>query len=148
MRVGAVSHRLFDRLHSVLPDCHPSASRRHSMCSPLRPVCPSWCPVLLSHLPDRRFEPDMCRVPKHRPAPSPAPPGACWRTAHPQSTFSPKNGDAADYASLVAPTLTDPGAAKYVRGIGLQYAGIGMINSIKQANPALKTWETVLLTWA
>ena len=28
-------------------------------------------------------------------------------------TFSPKKGDAADYASLVAPALTDPDAAKY-----------------------------------
>ena len=58
------------------------------------------------------------------------------------STFSPKKGDAADYASLVAPTLSDPDAVKYVRGVGLQYAGIGMIDAIKQAHPALKTWET------
>jgi len=59
-----------------------------------------------------------------------------------QSTFSPKRGDADDYTSLVAPTLSDPDAAKYVQGVGLQYAGIGLINAIKQANPSLKTWET------
>merc|ERR1719272_2315025 len=58
------------------------------------------------------------------------------------STFSPKKGDAADYNALIAPTLSDPEAAKYVRGVGLQYAGIGMIDAIKQASPTLKTWET------
>ena len=58
------------------------------------------------------------------------------------ATFSPKKGDAADYTALVAPTLTDPDAVKYVSGVGLQYAGIGMIDAIKQANPSLKTWET------
>ena len=31
---------------------------------------------------------------------------------------------------------------RYIRGVGLQYAGIGMINTIKQAHPTLKTWET------
>ena len=39
------------------------------------------------------------------------------------ATFSPKTGGAADYTSLIAPTLTDPGAVKYVRGVGLQNVG-------------------------
>lgn len=49
-----------------------------------------------------------------------------------------------DYDGYVAPALNDPEALKYLTGVGLQYAGIGMIQAIKKARPGrpLKTWET------
>lgn len=58
------------------------------------------------------------------------------------ATISPPKGDAVDYTNLLAPALSDPGVVKYLSGIGLQYAGIGLFDAIKKANPTLKTWET------
>lgn len=47
-----------------------------------------------------------------------------------------------EFEGYVQPTLADPGALKYLAGVGLQYAGVGMIAQIKAAKPSLKTWET------
>ena len=47
-----------------------------------------------------------------------------------------------DFDGYVKPTLTDAQALKHLAGIGLQYAGIGMIPAIKASNENLKTWET------
>ena len=46
------------------------------------------------------------------------------------------------YEDYVEPTLSDPAALRYLAGVGLQYAGVGMIARIKAAAPSLKTWET------
>lgn len=49
-----------------------------------------------------------------------------------------------DYAGDVDPTLADPNASKYLAGVGLQYAGVGMIPSIRAtaAGETMKLWET------
>jgi glucosylceramidase len=47
-----------------------------------------------------------------------------------------------DFNGFVQPTLSDPEALKYLAGVGLQYAGVGMISDIKKVKPTLKTWET------
>ena len=47
-----------------------------------------------------------------------------------------------EFENYVLPALSDPDAAKYLSGVGLQYAGVGMIKAIKEKNGALKLWET------
>lgn len=47
-----------------------------------------------------------------------------------------------DFEGYVKPTLSDPEALKYLSGVGLQYAGVGMISDIKAVKSSLKTWET------
>ena len=49
-----------------------------------------------------------------------------------------------DFDGFVFPALNDSAAAKYLSGVGLQYAGVGMIEAIR-ASPngaTLKLWET------
>eukprot|EP00936_MAST-01D_sp_MAST-1D-sp1_P000658 g658.t1 len=46
------------------------------------------------------------------------------------------------YEEYVAPALSDPAVLRYLAGVGLQYAGVGMIARIKAVAPSLKTWET------
>jgi len=47
-----------------------------------------------------------------------------------------------DFTGYVLPTLNDSAASKFLTGIGLQYAGVGMIEEINAMAPQLKTWET------
>ena len=46
------------------------------------------------------------------------------------------------FDSFVKPALSDPDTLKYLAGVGLQYAGVGMIQQIKAVKPSLMTWET------
>ena len=52
-----------------------------------------------------------------------------------------------NYTGYVAPALTDAEALKYLSGVGLQYAGLGMIaairkDTVREKGPDLKLWET------
>jgi glucosylceramidase len=47
-----------------------------------------------------------------------------------------------EFESYVQPALADEGALAYLAGVGLQYAGVGMVGAIRAAAPWLKTWET------
>eukprot|EP00040_Diaphanoeca_grandis_P014905 m.75733 g.75733 ORF g.75733 m.75733 type:complete len:865 (-) comp24821_c0_seq1:52-2646(-) len=47
-----------------------------------------------------------------------------------------------DYNGYVRPALEDPNVVKYLSGVGLQYAGVGMVPKIRAVNDTIKLWET------